>query len=150
MNIGDSVVLRVDNNSDVRTSTLAKGLEDRVLRDVILSLHAPASPQATQNSNTNRIPIDAIWVTPSVEVTRAGYCPFGGASTMTSDHRMMWVELDNSSILGKHLPSSHKINASNVKSTDPRAKNKYNRRVKKWYAAAKVDIQFMALQELAK
>ena len=47
MNMGDSVVLGVDNNSDVRTSTLAKGLEDLGLRDVILSLHALASPPAT-------------------------------------------------------------------------------------------------------
>ena len=68
---------------------------------------------------------------------------------MVSDHRMMWVELDNSS-LGKHLPSSHKIKASKVKSTDPRARNKYNRRVKKRYAKAKVGSQCTALQELVK
>jgi len=99
MDMGDSVVIGVDNNWDVRTSVLAKGLEDLGLRNVILSLYTPASPPATQNSNKKRVPIDAIWVSPSVEVTRAGYCPFDGASTMTSDHRMMWVELENSSIL---------------------------------------------------
>jgi len=148
--MGDSVVLGADNNSDVRTSALAKDLEDLGIRDAILSLHAPASPPATQNSNTNRVPIDSIWVTPSVEVTRASYCPFDGASTMTSDHRMTWVEMDNSSILGKHLPSSHKINASEVKSRDPRARNKYNRRVKKRYAEAKVGFQCTAFHELMK
>ena len=150
MNMGDSVVIGVDNNWDVHTSVLAKGLEDLGLRDAILSLHAPASPPATQNSNKNRVPIDAIWVTPSVEVTRAGFCPFDDPSTMTSDHRMLWVELDNSSILGKHLPSSRKVNASKVKSTDPRSRNKYNRRVKKRYAEAKVGFQCTALQEMVK
>ena len=119
MNLGDSIVLGVGNNSGIRTSALAKGLEDLGLRDAILCMHAPASPPATQNTKANRVPIDDMWVTPSVEVTRAGYCPFDGASTMASDHRMMWVELDNSSILGKHLPSSHKSKASKVKSTDP-------------------------------
>ena len=69
---------------------------------------------------------------------------------MASDYRMMWVELDNSSILGKHIPSSHKINASKAKSTDPRARNKYNRRVKKRYAKAKVGFQCTALQDLVK
>ena len=150
MNMGDIVVLGVDNNHDVRTSVLAKGLEELGLRDAVLSLHAPASPPATQSSNKRRVPIDAIWVSPSVEVTRAGYCPFDGVSTMTSDHRMLWVELDNSSILGKHLPSSRKIKASKVKSTDPRARNKYNRRVKRRYAEAKVGFQCTALQELVK
>ena len=88
----DIVILGVDNNSDVRISALAMGLEDLGLRDVSLSLHAPALSPATQNTNTNRVPIDATWFTPSVKVTRDGYCPFYGASTMASDHRMMWVE----------------------------------------------------------
>ena len=118
MTLGDSVVLGVNNSYDVRTSALAKGLEDLGLRDAILSLHAPASPPATRNTNTNRVLIDAIWLTLIVEVTRAGYCPFDGASTMAFDPRIMWVELDNSSILGKHLPSSRKINDSKAKSAD--------------------------------
>ena len=47
MNTGDSVVLGVDNNSDVCTNVLAKGLEDLGLHETILSLHAPASSPAT-------------------------------------------------------------------------------------------------------
>ena len=77
---------------------------------------------------------------------------FDGASTiMASDHRMTCVEVvDNCSILGKHLPSSRKIKASKFKSTDPRARNKYNCRVKKRYGEAKVGFQCTALQELVK
>ena len=60
MNVGDSVILGVDKNYDVRTSALAKGLEDLGLRDVILSLHSPVSPPATKNTNTNQVPIDAM------------------------------------------------------------------------------------------
>ena len=117
MDMGDSL-----NNSDIRTSDLAKGLEELGLRDAILSLRAPASPPATQNSNTNRVPIDAIWVTLSVKVTRAGYCPFDGVSTMASNHLMMWVELDNISILGKHLPSSHKDQSQQDQVNGPMSK----------------------------
>ena len=50
---------------------------------------------------------------------------------MASDHRMLVVELDNCIFFGKHLPYSQKINASRLKSNDPR-------QVKKRYAKDKI------------
>ena len=150
MNAGDSIVLGVDGNYDVRTSALSQKLTELGLRDAILTLHAPASPPATYNRNTNRVPIDAIWVSPSVEVNRAGYCPFdGGGPSMSSDHRMLWVELDNCSILGKHLPPSRKIIASRLKSNDPRSRKKYTRQVKKKYAEARISLKRIRIMEMA-
>ena len=53
MNAGDSIVLGVDGYDDVCTSDLSKSLIELGLRDAILTLHAPASPPATYNRNTN-------------------------------------------------------------------------------------------------
>ena len=44
MNAGDSIVLGVDDNYDVRTSDLSQKLTELGLRGAILTLHAPASP----------------------------------------------------------------------------------------------------------
>ena len=119
LDMGDSVVLGIDMNDDVRTSTLTKGLQDLGLSNAVLSLHSPASPPATQNSNQSRKPIDAIFVSCGVVVTRAGYCPFDGDHRMQSDHLMLWVELDNSSIFGQHISTSRKITASRLKANHP-------------------------------
>ena len=51
INAGDSIVLGVDDNYDVRTSDLSQKLTELGLRDAILTLHAPASPPATYNRN---------------------------------------------------------------------------------------------------
>ena len=49
-----------------------------------------------------------MWVSPNLEITRAGYMPFdGGFPAAPSDgHRMLWLEVDNFSFLGKHIPTS--------------------------------------------
>jgi len=56
---GDSTVLGIDGNDDVCTSFLSQKLIELGLSDAILTLHAPASPPATYNRNTNRVPIDS-------------------------------------------------------------------------------------------
>ena len=42
LDMGDSVVLGIDMNDDVRTSTLTKGLQELGLFDAVLILHSPA------------------------------------------------------------------------------------------------------------
>ena len=135
--MGDSIVLGIDVNGDVRPSfhdrrsgEFVSALVTMGLRDAVLSIHPFLPPPATQNRNLNRVPIDAIWVSRNVVVNRAGFSPFGGDLTCASDHRMLWVELDNSSTLGKFLPCPRKkIMASKVKSNDPRSRRRYHRRI---------------------
>ena len=108
---GDNVVIGVDNNADVRSSTLANELHALGLVDAILTQHAPASPPATHNHNHNRTPIDSIWVTLGLTVLWSGYAPFDAPCAMLSNHRLLWVELNNSSLMGKHLPSVAPVKA---------------------------------------
>ena len=44
---------------------------------------------------------------------------------MRSDHRQLWIKVDNSTILGKYLPSSFSIPMSQLRSEDPRSRKKY-------------------------
>ena len=44
---------------------------------------------------------------------------------MRSNHRQLWIEVDNSSIFGKHLPSSYTPSKSTLRSDDPRSRKKY-------------------------
>ena len=76
IDIGDSIVLGIDHNSDVCTGPLALLLRRMGLCDSILDLHGSCFALATQNRNMTRTPIDAIWVLPGVQVLQGGYCPF--------------------------------------------------------------------------
>ena len=85
---GDSVILGIDQNSDTRNSPLSTLLTGLGLSEAILTLHRPASPPATHNRNLSRTPIDAIWVSQNVRVSRAGFSPFDDVNSMRSDHRI--------------------------------------------------------------
>ena len=98
--LGDSIILGIDANDGVRHSRLTQSLSSLGIHDGILSTHPSSSPPATQNRNKTRKPIDAIYISSNVIVTRAGYAPFDGEKSFDSDHRMLWVELDDMSILG--------------------------------------------------
>ena len=100
------MILGMDHNEDVRTGSLGVKLKDLGRADSILTLHSSSSPPATFNRNKTRTPIDALWVSPNVGVLRGGYCAFGGLVGLRSDHHQLWIEIDNSTIFGKHLPSS--------------------------------------------
>ena len=116
-------MLLIDMNDDVRTSELTRELKKLGLRDAILSKHHNLSPPATFDRNNNKIPIDAIFVSQAIRVTRAGYMPFNNLSpsSPSDGHRMLWIEVCNYSILGKDVPHSTKAVVLNgVPSNDPR------------------------------
>ena len=65
---GNSVILGIDHNADVRTGDLPLKLKDLGLIDSILTLHSAASSLGTFNRNTTRTPIDALWASQNAEV----------------------------------------------------------------------------------
>ena len=139
--MGDNLIIGIDMNADVRTCTLSIILQANQLRNAILTSHPLQSPPATYDKNTSRTPIDAIWVTPNIDITRAGFTPFeGGSPSAPSDgHRMLWFEVDNFSFLGKHIPTSTpSLTASRVKSNDPRSVKRYQRLLRKQYGKEKI------------
>ena len=86
LELGDSIILRIDANDDVQHSRLTQSLSSLGIRDGIFSTHSSSSPPATQNRNQTRTPIDAIYVSSNVIFTRAGYSPLDGEKSFDSDH----------------------------------------------------------------
>ena len=116
--------------------------------DSILTLHSTSSPPATFNRNKTRTPFDALWVSPNIGVLRGGYCVFGGVFGMSSDHRQLWIEVDNSTILGKHLPSYFSTPRSQLRSDDLRSRKKYIKMVHQEYSKHYVSNTVRQIQEL--
>jgi hypothetical protein len=110
----------------------------------------PSPPPATFNQNQSRIPIDAIWVSPNLDINRAGFMPFdGGPPSAPSDgHRMLWIEVGNYSFLGKHISTTTPpLAASRVKSNDPQSVRRYHRLLRKQYKSEKVFKTYKKLKE---
>ena len=67
--------------------------------------------------------------------------PFDGESPSepSDGHRMLWIEVDNYSFLGKHIPTTTPpLAVSRVKSNDPRSVRRYQRLVRKQYLQKKI------------
>jgi hypothetical protein len=127
-------------NEDVRDCNLSKVFQENELQNAILTSHPSESPPATFNRNHSRTPIDAIWVTPNLDITRAGFMPFDGGSQLapSDGHRMLWIEVDNYSFLGKHIPiTTSPLTASRVKSNNPRSVRRYQRLLRNQYMKKK-------------
>ena len=133
---GDNIILGIDMNGDVRKGELAMQLRRLDMQDLILHQHKSMSPPSTYNQNQNRTPIDALWGSLLLDVERLGYRPFDQElpSAPSDGHRMIWVEVNNLSSLGKDVPHSSKAsNATQLKSRNPLIRNRYNKMVKKEY-----------------
>ena len=91
---GDSIIIGIDMNGDVRKGELAMQLRRLDMRDLILHQHESMSPPSTYNQNQNRTPIDALWGSMLLDVERLGYRPFNQElpSAPSDGHRMIWVE----------------------------------------------------------
>jgi hypothetical protein len=68
---GDNIIIGIDMNEDVRDCNLSKAFQENELRNAILTSHPSESPPATFNRNRSRTPIDAIWVTPNLDITQS-------------------------------------------------------------------------------
>lgn len=133
---GDTIILGIDMNGDVRKGELAMQLRRLDMQDLILHQHKSMSRPSTYNRNQNRTPIDALWGSLLLDVKRSGYRPFDQELPLapSDGHRMIWVEVNDLSSLGKDVPHCSKvINATRLKSRNPLICNRYNKMVKKEY-----------------
>ena len=60
--------------------------------------------------------MDGIWISPGMEVLRCGYLSFDDYDGSSSDHSMLWVEIDNTSIIGYYSQYSSMPSADKVRS----------------------------------
>jgi hypothetical protein len=114
----------MDANEDVRQGPVSDMVESLAMQEAILEKHSSASPPATYNRNHQRQPIDGIWVSAGVEIHRAGYLEFGGASP--SNHWALWIDFHLTKLFGSTIMPTVRPNARRLKAKDPRLVAKYN------------------------
>lgn len=96
------------------------------LEDVFLKTHATSPPSTCAKSQQN-FPIDSIWASAMIPISRAGFLGFDEGSP--SDHRSLWFEVEQSSIFGHSVPGTQPISIRKLKTSDPRMVARYNKRV---------------------
>jgi hypothetical protein len=105
ISLGNHIILGMDANEDVRRGEVYNMLEAVGLREAILDLHQELSSPATYNRNTQRKPIDGIWTTSGITISKGRYLGFGEGPP--SDHRVLWWEATFSVALGQRPPDSN-------------------------------------------
>jgi len=89
---GDLFLIGLDANNNVRTGSVDQMLCSAGLVDVHHAKHPYLSTTSTCNKNTNDIPVDGIWASPSLDCVAAGYYGFGELLMGKTDHRMIWAD----------------------------------------------------------
>ena len=125
---GDHLIIAGDVNEDVRTGLTNEFFTALGLREVILERHAKKSPPATNNNNNRREPIDGIWASRELDVTAAGYLPFGEGCD--SDHRLLWADFSYHTAFRQESPSEYRPPVKKLQANDPRLVKRYNRKIK--------------------
>jgi hypothetical protein len=102
---GVHIIIAGDVNEDVPTGLTNEFFTALGLRELILERHKSKSPPATNKNNNKREPIDGIWAWRELEVTTAGYLPFGEGCD--SDHRLIWADFSYHTVFGQECLSEY-------------------------------------------
>ena len=140
IDMGDQVVLGIDANISVKYGPLVDTLRELSTTEAILGTHSSTSPPATYNRNTNNDTINGIFVTSGVGVKQAGLAVFDSKLSWDSNHRMAWIQLTASNVLGDYLP--------HTPCNDPRQRLRYQRRYQQQCDVHKVNQKIKQLRNL--
>jgi hypothetical protein len=86
MTAGNLIIIGLDANDNVRTGPVSAMLRSKGLVEVHSAQHPQLPPRATCNKNTQDIPVDGIWASPSLECSSAGYLGLGEIIIGKTDH----------------------------------------------------------------
>ena len=117
---GEKVVLMIDSNDDINTGAFDRKLRQCGLISALRTRHGTNVPP-TQHSGS--VAIDDIYITPNLQVGKAGYLPFGDGP---GDHRGLFVDIHIQSIVGGEYQKIHRQQARRLISTDVRVAEKFN------------------------
>ena len=119
MTAGNLIIIGMDANDKVRTGAVNAMLWSQGLLDVHAARHPHLPTVATCNKNTQGIPVDGIWASPSLDCLAAGYYGFGELVIGKTDHRMIWADFSFESALGFQPPKPSYLPPQRLTLTDP-------------------------------
>jgi len=120
---GDHIILMLDGNSNMKNSDLSLALREIDMTEAILRRHG-LQGQGTRKRNSTSTPIDGIWVTPGINVVKAGYFD-SYEVVMNTDHRCVWIDVHFESVFGHDIPLAKRKAARGLHCKDPRLIDNY-------------------------
>jgi hypothetical protein len=124
---GNRILIGLDANDNVRTGDVTIMIRQHGLVELHSAQHPHLPPEATCNKNTQNIPVDGIWGSPSLDCLAAGYYGFGEVIIGKTDHRMIFADISYESALIFEPPTPKYIAPQRLTLTDPRVVKKYNK-----------------------
>jgi hypothetical protein len=113
---GEQLVLGIDANKNIRNGTFNKCMQEIGRVEICTQRHGRGGPSTYARGTT---PIDGIYVSPSLLNSACGYLP------VTCDHRVLWIDLDIDTTLGRPIPTSAPRPPKRLTLQDPRVVHKY-------------------------
>jgi hypothetical protein len=100
---GQQVIVMLDANGDVRGGEVAQIFCESSMREVLLEINSDLPATSTFNHNSQDIPIDGVFATPSIQLQTGGYFAFGQGPG--KDHRCLWFDISYQWAFGLSAPS---------------------------------------------
>ena len=94
---GEQLVIMGDWNESVQGKMMKQWMGIFGLEEAITGLHEGEAPATYQRG---RLPIDGIYVSPSILPSRGGYLPFG---MIPGDHRGIWIDIERKHFFGYNM-----------------------------------------------
>jgi len=118
---GDHIILLIDSNSNMKRSDIQGILHQLTLREAIMEPHGYHGPETFRRNNA-RNPIDGIWTTPGISISRGGYFQHDEVF-LNTDHRCLWVDISYEQAFSHNMPTLFKPKARKLHCRDPRLVN---------------------------
>ena len=118
---GCKIIVTGDFNEDVSKDNIKEFFQQLQMTELILKQHGDTGPCTMIKGSK---PIDGIFGTNDILPTLSGYQSFDWG--MASDHRLLWVDIDTSQILGTNSAPLWKPAARRLKCNDPRTTIRFN------------------------
>jgi hypothetical protein len=119
---GTQIAVSMDANEFIGSPTLTAFFRQFELQEAILSLHPTQKAPATRCPGS--ITIDGMWISRSLQVTKAGYSKICDSYF---DHRSGWVDISSSSAFGYNAPPLCAFQMRKLKTEDPTVVKQYNK-----------------------
>jgi hypothetical protein len=116
------------------------------LKEVHGHTHPHLPTEATCDKNTNGVPVDGIWASPSLDCIAAGYYGFGEQVIGKTDHRMIWADFSYESAFGFQPPEPPYRAPQRLTLQDPRVVKRYNRTLRQEHKRLRLGPRAFALQ----
>jgi hypothetical protein len=114
------------------------------MREAIIELHGNLPATSTFARNQQEVPIDGIFVTPTICLQGGGYFPFGEGPG--NDHRALWLDLSYQTAFGHAPPPMGVSQARRLTCKDPRVRDRYLALYRPFVRQHQLDLRSYELQ----